>query len=226
MICWDNCTKISGLSTRKTATIQKRWKISPWPNGVGTINFQHLTGTIAIANNTWTHIAATWNGSSASLYVNGVLNNGAANSSLVSGTENLYLGQSSIYNQPMNGSLDEVRIWNRSLCQSEIQNSMNCALNPAGQTGLKALYHFDQGFINSNNSTGTLLSDLSGNNNNGTLTNFALTGAASNWTAGTASGNCTVFAPTALAGTEGGGQVCQSTTVQAPGTYYLTLPAI
>ena len=103
---------------------------------------------------------------------------------------------------------------------------MNCALNPAGQTGLKALYHFDQGFINSNNSTGTLLSDLSGNNNNGTLTNFALTGAASNWTAGTASGNCTVFAPTALAGTEGGGQVCQSTTVQAPGTYYLTLPAI
>ena len=77
--------------------------------------------------------------------------------------------------------MDEVRIWNRALCQEEIQNNMNCALNPTGQNGLIALYHFDQGTVNANNAGITTLNDASGNANNGTLNNFALNGATSNW---------------------------------------------
>ena len=194
--------------------------VEVWPNGVGNTSWKLLDGTITLTNNTWTHVAATWDGTTLNLYVNGVLNNGAVLNNTVAGTENLFIGMSSIFSQPMAGSLDELRIWNRVLCQSEIQNNINCSLNPTGQTGLKALYHFDQGFLSSANSSVTTLTDLSGNNNNGTLTNFALTGATSNWATGNASGSCTAYAPASLAGTTGGAQVCQASTVQTPGTNY------
>jgi hypothetical protein len=72
---------------------------------------------------------------------------------------------------------------------------MNCELG-AGQTGLLAYYKFNQGIDNANNSTVTTLTDSSGNANTGTLTNFARTGATSNWVAsgGVTIGNtCSTF---------------------------------
>ena len=54
-------------------------------------------------------------------------------------------------------------------------------------------YHFNQGIAAVNNSTVTTLTDVSGNSNSGPLTNFALTGATSNWVApgGVISGSIT-----------------------------------
>jgi hypothetical protein len=72
-----------------------------------------------------------------------------------------------------NGSIDEVRIWNRALAQLEIQNNRNCELT-TGQTGLLAYYKFNQ-------NTGTTLTDATTNNYAGILTNLALSGATSNW---------------------------------------------
>eukprot|EP01012_Entosiphon_sulcatum_P053366 TRINITY_DN7343_c0_g2_i1.p1 TRINITY_DN7343_c0_g2~~TRINITY_DN7343_c0_g2_i1.p1 ORF type:complete len:532 (+),score=25.85 TRINITY_DN7343_c0_g2_i1:129-1598(+) len=82
------------------------------------------------------------------------------------------------------GKMDELRIWTRTLSQCEIISNMNCELNPAGQTGLGALYRFNQGYTNLTNAI-TTLTDASGNGNTGTLTNFALTGSTSNWSSGT-----------------------------------------
>lgn len=118
------------------------------------------------------------------------------------------------------GVIDEVRIWDRALCQDEIQNNMNCGLDPTGQNGLIALYHFDQGIVGANNAGITTLTDASGNGNNGTLNNFALNGATSNWATGTVSGTCAAFAPTVLTGTPGGGTISSTMTVSPSGTYF------
>jgi hypothetical protein len=119
------------------------------------------------------------------------------------------------------GIMDEARIWNRPLCQAEILNNINCSLNPTGQSGLTALYRFDQGIVNADNTTITSLIDASGNGNNGVLANFALTGATSNWAVGTVSGTCSPYAPTTLAGTAGGGPAGSTIIVNASGTNYI-----
>jgi hypothetical protein len=155
------------------------------------------------------------------LYVNGVLNNGAAFATTISGSENMWLGRSSIYGNIYSGSMDEVRVWNRPLCQSEIQNNMVGEINPLQQTGLMAYYQFNQGTVGANNAGLTTVADVSGNGNNGTLNTFALSGSTSNWTTGTVTNNAPVFVPSTLSGTAGGAQVCRSGTVHAGATYYV-----
>ena len=80
------------------------------------------------------------------------------------------------------GKMDEVRIWNRALCATEITNNMSCEI-PTSGFELIANYHFNQGLAANYNPTETSLLDLSGNNNNGTLNGFNLFGTASNWVA-------------------------------------------
>ncbi|MES2566545.1 MAG: LamG-like jellyroll fold domain-containing protein [Bacteroidota bacterium] len=134
--------------------------------------------------NVWQHVAATWNGTVASIYVNGVLSGTTtpAIATLGNASNNpVWLGGNTV-NESFAGNIDEVRIWNRTLCQSEIQNNMNGEIATSA-TGLIGNYHFNQGFSAFANPTVTTLTDASGNGNNGTLTNFALTGATSNWVA-------------------------------------------
>jgi hypothetical protein len=75
---------------------------------------------------------------------------------------------------------------------------MNCEL-PAGQTGLVAYYKFNQGIDVANNTTINTLADSSGNNLNGTLVGFVLTGTTSNWKLGsviTTGNTCSPFLST------------------------------
>ncbi len=139
------------------------------------------TGTSTISNGTWHHLAAVRQNGVVSLYVDGVLEASQNNTGNATINGNLTLGNfSGGFN--FAGSLDEVRIWNRALCKGEILNNKNAEL-PSSQTGLVAYYNFNQGFSGINNSTVTSLTDLSGNSNNGTLNNFALSGTTSNWLA-------------------------------------------
>lgn len=140
------------------------------------------SGLNSVTLNTWQHIAGVWDGSSLYIYVDGVLKGtttGVTGSSFASTNNNVVIGGNS-YPEPYAGSIDELRIWNRALNQCEIQNNMNGELQ-SGQTGLLAYYQFNQGIATADNSTTTSLIDSSGNNYNGTLTNFALTGTTSNW---------------------------------------------
>lgn len=134
--------------------------------------------------NQWVHVAVTFNSSTSllSLYKNGILvNSGISNSGYTNDV--IAIGQygpsSANFFQ---GSIDEVRLWNVARTQCDIISYMNCEI-PGFATGLLANYHFNQGYDAGNNSTVTTLTDDSGNSNTGTLTNFALTGAASNWVA-------------------------------------------
>lgn len=88
-------------------------------------------GTIgsAISNNIWTHIAYTWNNSTGSYYINGVLDstlNSAGTSNIIQynngGSASLYIGQDSGANDEyFHGNIDDVRFYNRILSPLEIQ---------------------------------------------------------------------------------------------------------
>jgi hypothetical protein len=149
-------------------------------NGSG---FQNVTSTVTVTTGVWTHVAGTWDGNVMKIYINGVLTGTTAvtGSNFASSSNQLWLGGNTAGTPEMfTGSMDEVRIWNKALCQSEIQNNMNCEIASSG-TGLLVNYHFNQGNNNANNSGVTTLTDASGNSNNATLTNFALNGTTSNW---------------------------------------------
>ncbi len=134
-----------------------------------------------LAFGTWYHVAVTYDQASQTmvLYLNG--NPVATNSSVppFSGSNPLHIGAfNGTFN--MNGSIDEVRIWNRALCPTEILNNLNCEI-PNSANGLLANYHFNQGVASGNNAAITSVNDVSGNNNNAAMVSFNSIGIGSNW---------------------------------------------
>ena len=72
---------------------------------------------------TWTHIAATWNGSLMRLYVNGadIGWNQSFAGPIAYGSEQLVLGRASLWGgEYFNGTMDEVRIYDRALAADEV----------------------------------------------------------------------------------------------------------
>jgi hypothetical protein len=134
--------------------------------------------------NQWVHVAVTYNASTSflSLYKNGILVNSGVTGAGYPG-DAIAIGQYGTTGANFfQGGIDEVRIWNRELCISEIQNNMNAEL-PSGQTGLLSYYKMNQGIASMANPGVTTLTDASGNSNNAPLSNFTLNGPTSNWIA-------------------------------------------
>jgi glucose/arabinose dehydrogenase len=128
---------------------------------------QILYGDNPLAANTWTHLAATFDGTTQRLYVNGVeVASRAQTGSIETSTGPLRLGGHSVWGEFFQGYIDEVRVYNRALGQAEIQNDMNTpvggAPGPVPPSGLVAAYGFNEG-------SGTVAADASGNSRTGTL---------------------------------------------------------
>jgi PKD repeat protein len=99
-----------------------------------------VMGGSRVAANTWTHLAATYNGQTQRLYVNGsqVAQRSQTGQTLVS-TNVLRIGGNSIWGEFFRGRIDEVRIYNRALTATEIQSDRTTALpTPAATTQLVA----------------------------------------------------------------------------------------
>lgn len=78
---------------------------------------------------------------------------------------NLYLGQDSIGGRFYTGLMDEVRIFNKAITQTEFTDLYNSGIVP---TGLVGEWLFTEG-------TGATVTDSSGSGNNGTITNATWT---------------------------------------------------
>jgi hypothetical protein len=134
--------------------------------------------------NTWTHIAATLNGNTATIYINGIAAGSATFPVPVNIIRNnCYIGKSNWGDPNANAVYDELRIWNIAKTPAQILSSMNTEL-AGNEPGLVNYYNFNQGAVGGNNVGITSLIDKTVSNKNGTLFNFALNGISSNWVAG------------------------------------------
>ena len=113
--------------------------------------------------NTWTHIAVTLSGTTATMYINGVQVGQNASFSKtpadLGATVNNWFGRSQYSDPYLASSLDEVRIWNVARTQTQIRENMHLTLS-GGESGLVAYYQF-------NETTGNAIDAVAGNN--GTL---------------------------------------------------------
>ena len=117
-----------------------------------------------IPSNKWTHVAATWDGTTAKLYINGVLDNTAAHTGTVGSNDSLrgIGGYGSGGSNLFSGKIDELRIYDSVLSQSAIAADM--VSTSVTSANLIGYYNFDT--ISSN-----ILIDKSTSNFNGTVIN-------------------------------------------------------
>ena len=79
-------------------------------------------GTAKLAVNTWTHLAATYDGSVLRLYVNGMqVSTRTLGGSILTSTSPLRIGGNSIWGEYFAGLIDEVRIYNRALTTAKFR---------------------------------------------------------------------------------------------------------
>ncbi len=136
-------------------------------NGGNSSPYQGVSSNTALQLNTWTHITVVRDltAMKISWYINGVLDvqTDASYSAATAGSNNAMIAAG--YVQNYMGKIDEVRIWNTARTQAQIQDNMNVCL-AGNESGLVAYYKFNDG------PNSSVLSDLTSNNIDGTLTNM------------------------------------------------------
>ena len=133
----------------------------------------------AMVTNTWYHVAGTFDGVTIKVFINGILSGslpfqgsiipGVAFPAAIGKLSDQVFGAGSSGRYWM-GKIDEVRVWNRALSSAELIANMNQHLDTSIQQDRLV------GYWRLNENLGTLTYDLSGNNNNGTISS------ASQWT--------------------------------------------
>ncbi|MEV0228470.1 LamG-like jellyroll fold domain-containing protein [Nonomuraea sp. NPDC050786] len=94
---------------------------------------QGLSGTASLPLNTWTHVTATYDGTTLRLYTNGTqVAQKAVTGTIRGDAQPLRIGGSALWGEYFNGLIDDVRVYNRALTPTEIQNDMNTPIGPAG----------------------------------------------------------------------------------------------
>ena len=151
---------------------------------VGETN-DYVATTGQVADGQCHHVAVTYDGTTVLLYVDGV-QVGSTTKALATAGNQFSIGTSwrAQWDEFFKGDIDEVRIWNTARTQQQLQNYMTADL-AGNEPGLVAYYKFSSGIGGGTNTTVTTATDGTTYGNNATLTNFALTGATSNWETGT-----------------------------------------
>ena len=142
-------------------------------NDAGKIKFA-INGIVLLSNSsyelgTWTHIAVTYNTTSGmSIYINGVLDNSyTTNGAItVAVVDYLYIGFIST-DQFFNGSLDEIRLWNKEKTIDEIRADM-CKKLTGSESNLVGYWNFDT-------EEGLNVPDLTSNDNYATMYSNSIT---------------------------------------------------
>ncbi|HET9681388.1 MAG TPA: LamG-like jellyroll fold domain-containing protein, partial [Candidatus Limnocylindrales bacterium] len=135
-----------------------------------------VLGTTPLAIGTWYHVAATYDGSTWNLYVNGALDAQLAVGRAVASASNVAVSLGSALNSTnqaagfFDGRVDEVRVWNTARTQTQIASTINARLS-APTAGLVARWGLDEG-------TGTALHSTAGPALDGTLSGTGWTWAA------------------------------------------------
>ncbi|MBK7129457.1 MAG: T9SS type A sorting domain-containing protein [Crocinitomicaceae bacterium] len=116
---------------------------------------------------TWYHVCGTIDESTGmKLYINGILQSQTdptCTNPIPSSGEITAIGTwGDAFVRNYNGQIDELRFWNRSLSQTEIQSKMCYWLTPANETGLVGYWKMNEG-------SGSTIIDATSGSNNGTV---------------------------------------------------------
>lgn len=207
--CWVRLTGGSGhravVSTRATgantkgfiiyATPSNTWEF--WTGNNSTTGWNYLQPNVPVVLNKWTHLAATYDGATMKFYIDGKLVGSTGCTMTLNTTDVFKIGAG---DTPGNsfffmGNIDEVRLWSEARTAAQIKSAM-LNLVPVNTTNLVSYYNFDQGTAAGANAGTPSLTDKTANALNGTLNNFTLTGATSNFVESYA-----MVVPTAVAST-------------------------
>lgn len=186
---WINSSETPQQWDALVAKGDDSWRVALTSDGTvafaGTGAFSDFYSTTAVNDGNWHHVAATYNGANAIIYIDGVLENSIeATANIDNSAFNVSLGENlQQTGRFFSGNLEDVRIWNVARTEEQINASKRCELL-GSESGLLAYYKFNQGLDNQDNTAITSLTDATVNANNGTLTNFELTAATSNWKSG------------------------------------------
>ncbi|TAL50590.1 MAG: DUF2341 domain-containing protein, partial [Methylovulum sp.] len=114
-------------------------------------DLQKVNGTSTLNNNTWYFLAATINGSTVNVFVNGVLETSTSQSQTPTfSTENATIGNgNNSLDLGMNGKLDNVRIFNYARTPKQIVEDMNAGHPAVGTPVGSAVgyWKFDEGAL-------------------------------------------------------------------------------
>ena len=135
-----------------------RWSI--WTN----YNNSSWDGDTQLIAGQWYHVAATFDGSRAKLYINGILDGnwdwqpqGIVNQP----NDGITIGSRRDYGSEFDGLIDEVRIWNIARSGGEVNTNMNRELF-GNESGLIGYWRFNEG-------SGDNVLDYSNSSNDGTI---------------------------------------------------------
>ncbi|WP_321539262.1 LamG-like jellyroll fold domain-containing protein [Flavobacterium piscinae] len=153
------------------------------PNNKFTFDFWNngVDSNATINDTNWHHYAVTYNASSnlQSIYIDGVLDNTRTATTDFNGSGAINIGRVSTFGY-YHGNIDDLRVWNYELTQTDITNRRTCELN-GNEAGLLVYYQFNQGNGGVNNTSQTGLFDAVSSTNNATFNSFMLNGTTSNF---------------------------------------------
>ena len=144
----------------------------------------------------WYHItiASNFNGQYDRIFVDGQLvetfTRDGFNKPMNFDIDSLKLGARKAYPQGytqgfFGGQLDEVRFWDSWRATQQIADNYYKELDISSGFQLKGYYQMNQGKADGNNACVQIMTDVSGNNNDGILHGFTLNGNGSNWVSST-----------------------------------------
>ena len=129
-------------------------------NGTNQIHYSNT----AIPNEEWHHVAITYDGSTVSIFIDGVLDNSAASTAPLSTTDSFFIGAAG-KNAPTQffmGNIDEVRIWDTNLSESQLRFIMNQEIED-NSNFVNGSYFITKGITPTKNDIATIpWSDLAG----------------------------------------------------------------
>jgi gliding motility-associated-like protein len=139
-----------------------------------------LSSATAVTKDVWQHVAVVVNGTNVTFYINGNISGSYTGSFNATSAYPLTIGDFSGGSYPFNGTMDELRLWNVSKSQQDIQAAMYTPL-AGNESGLAAYFNFNQGTPGGTNTGIANLLDNGPNAFTGSLSEITRTGTAENF---------------------------------------------
>lgn len=161
IFCKDSTTSISQYSFYISAAGYLIFKLNT------SISVDSVIANIVFPTAVFTHAAATYDGVSMNIYQNGKLvGTKSMFGTIIGNNQPLFIGRSLITSTGfLNGTIDEIRIWDTCRTALQIRRNMHTRLPNASNVNLKAYYRLDE-------VSGSYMVDASGNCNAGVINNI------------------------------------------------------